>query len=105
MFCSDLKTLLISNDHHNWHLHTVKPFDRVVYSVLDGVTGLAYLRNGATELRALLTLEACRKLYASLWEAMIGTAGDIASVQETSDCSPELLQYFEEVAMELTQAG
>ena len=49
---------------------TVKPFDKVVDSVLAGVTGLAYLRNGATEFKALFTLDACRKLYASLCDAI-----------------------------------
>lgn len=71
MFCCDLLSLV------SGHLldlpvgHTVKPLDKVVDSVRAGVTGLAYLRNGATELRALLTREACRKLYASLCDAIV----------------------------------
>lgn len=51
--------------------HTVRPFERVVDSVLAGVTGLAYLRNGATEFKALLTRLAFRKLYASLCDAIL----------------------------------
>lgn len=50
---------------------TVRPLDRVVDCVRAGVTGLAYLRNGATELRALLTRVAFRKLYASLCDAIV----------------------------------
>lgn len=59
---------------------TVKPFDKVVDSVRAGVTGLAYLRNGATELRALLTREACRKLYASLCDAIVRIRGKVKVV-------------------------
>lgn len=51
-------------------LLTVRPFDKVVDSVRAGVTGLAYLRNGAMALRALFVRAACRKLYASLWDAI-----------------------------------
>ena len=54
---------------------TVKPLDRVVDSVRAGVTGLAYLRNGATALRALLTRVAFRKLYASLCDAIVQGIG------------------------------
>lgn len=43
----------------------------MVDSVRAGVTGLAYLRNGATAFKALLTRVALRKLYASLCDAIV----------------------------------
>lgn len=69
MFCCNLSP----NQHSTTPIslcHTVKPFDNVVDSVRAGVTGLAYLRNGATELSALLTRPIWCKRPASLCDIL-----------------------------------
>lgn len=83
VFCCNLRPSVydLSCLLSTWH--TVKPLDKVVDSVRAGVTGLAYLRNGATELRALLTREACRKLYASLCDAIVRNRGKVGIVVAT----------------------
>ena len=62
----------------------MSPFERVVDSVRAGVTGLAYLRNGATAFRALLTRVAFLKLYASLCDAIVKCDKLVMIVVETA---------------------
>ena len=80
----------------------------MVDSVRAGVTGLAYLRNGATAFRALLTRVALRKLYASLCDAIVKGRKKGLSVLGTGVDDVELyaVRYkSEEGARELEKAA